>query len=115
MIIIIIAVAYNRWLLHDAHAVVLRTLRCMHACMQDHDEVRGSGKRECYISGTPSQINEAKRLIFELLDQFESNRHGVQRVTMIHPSKPLTVAVTHCTTCNNRLENGTGTQAIAFP
>eukprot|EP01046_Picozoa_sp_COSAG06_P114308 COSAG06_NODE_61107_length_268_cov_4.207101_1_plen_52_part_01 len=52
MMIIIIAVAYNRWLLHDAHAVVLRTLRCMHACMQDHDEVRGSGKRECYISGT---------------------------------------------------------------
>eukprot|EP01046_Picozoa_sp_COSAG06_P029730 COSAG06_NODE_2778_length_6298_cov_7.107437_2_plen_67_part_00 len=49
--------------------------------MQDQDEVRGSGKRECYISGTPSQINEAKRLIFELLDQFESNRHGVQRVT----------------------------------
>ena len=109
MIIIIIAVAYNRWLLHDAHAVVLRTLRT-----QDHDEVRGSGKRECYISGTPSQINEAKRLIFELLDQFESNRHGVQRVTMIHPSKPLTVTVAHCTTCNNRLENGTGTQAI-FP
>ena len=39
----------------------------------------GSGKREVYLSGSPTAIEEAKRLIYELLDKFEAGRNSGER------------------------------------